>query len=64
MKEKQKKLLLSKLRQPVHIDYISKCIINEDINKTKEILEELIENGEIQKSEKAKEYYVLPKKNL
>ncbi len=64
MTTKQKKLLMSKLRQPIHIDYISKYILKEDIIKTKEILKTLTDNGEIEESKYAKEYYVIPKKNL
>lgn len=64
MTKNQKKLLMSKLRQPVHIKYISDYIIKEDINKTKEILKILTDNGEIEESKYAKEYYVLPKENL
>jgi hypothetical protein len=55
---------MSKLRQPIHIDYISKYILKEDIVKTKEILKTLTDNGEIEESKYAKEYYVIPKKNL
>jgi hypothetical protein len=55
---------MSKLRQPIHIDYISKYILKEDIIKTKEILKTLTDNGEIEESKYAKEYYVLPKKYL
>jgi hypothetical protein len=64
MTTKQSKLLMSKLRQPIHIDYISKYILKEDIVKTKEILKTLTDNGEIEESKYAKEYYVIPKKNL
>jgi hypothetical protein len=64
MTKNQKKLLISKLRQPVHINYISEYIIKEDINKTKEILKILTDNGEIEESKYAKEYYVLSKENL
>lgn len=64
MTKNQKKLLMSKLRQPVHINYISEYIIKEDINKTKEILKILTDNGEIEESKYAKEYYALSKENL
>ncbi len=64
MTTKQRKLLMSKLRQPIHIDYISKYILKEDIIRTKEILKTLTDNGEIEESKYAKEYYVLPKKYL
>ena len=64
MTTKQSKLLMSKLRQPIHIDYISKYILKEDIVKTKEILKTLTDNGQIEESKYTKEYYVIPKKNL
>ena len=43
------KKMLSKLRQPLGIDYISKNILNVDENEAKEILNELIEDGIIVK---------------
>lgn len=64
MDNKQTKLLLSKLRQPVHINYISDYIIREDIETTKKILKEYIENGQIEESKFAKEYYVISKEKI
>ena len=51
--------LLAKLRQPLGIDFISENILKMDEFKTKEILNELIEDNIIEKSG---EYYVLKNK--
>jgi predicted transcriptional regulator len=44
------KKLLSKLRQPLGIEYISKNLLNVDENDAKDILNELIEDGIIIKN--------------
>ena len=48
MDDKTKKLLNSKLRQPVHISYISKYILKLTEKETKEILDKLIDEGVIE----------------
>jgi hypothetical protein len=53
-----KKLLNSKLRQPVHISYISKYILKITEEETKKILNELIDEGVIEESSFASGYYV------
>jgi hypothetical protein len=58
MDDKTKKLLNSKLRQPVHISYISKYILKITEKETKEILDELINKGVIEESTLAPDYYV------
>jgi phosphoribosyl-ATP pyrophosphohydrolase len=50
MDDKTKKLLNTKLRQPVHISYISKYILKLTEKETKEILDKLIEEGVIEES--------------
>jgi len=57
MDDKTKKLLNSKLRQPVHISYISKYILKMTEKETKEILNKLIEEGVIEESPLAPGYY-------
>ena len=57
MDDKTKKLLNSKLRQPVHISYISKYILKMTEKETKEILDKLIDEGVIQESPLAPGYY-------
>ena len=60
--EKQFKLLSSKLRQPVHITYISKYILKLSEEETKKILDKLIEDDQIKESEISKGYYVIKSK--
>lgn len=55
---KVKKLLNTKLRQPVHISYISKYILKMTEKETKKILDEMISDGLIEESPMASEYYV------
>ena len=57
MDDKTKKLLNSKLRQPVHISYISKYILKMTEKEIKEILDKLIEEGVIEESPLAPDYY-------
>ena len=58
MDDKTKKLLNTKLRQPVHISYISKYILKLTDKETKEILNKLIDEGVIEESPLASNYYV------
>jgi len=55
---KTKKLLNTKLRQPIHISYISKYILKITEKETKKILDELIDEGVIEESTLAPDYYV------
>jgi len=57
MDDKTKKLLNTKLRQPVHISYISKYILKITEKETKEILDELINEGVIEESPLSPNYY-------
>ena len=58
MENKTKKLLNSKLRQPIHISYISKYILKMTEKETKKILDEMIVEGLIEESPMASGYYV------
>ena len=58
MDNKDKKLLNSKLRQPVHISYISKYILKMTEKETKKILDEMIDEDLIEESPMASNYYV------
>ena len=58
MDDKTKKLLNSKLRQPVHISYISKYILKLTEKETKEMLDKLIDEGVIEESPLSQNYYV------
>lgn len=51
--------LLSKLRQPIHVTYISKYILKKNTDETKKILKDLINEGLIEESGMGKEYYVV-----
>lgn len=61
MDNKTLTLLLSKLRRPLHIDYISKFILNKSIAETKEILKELVSKNLIEVSDENDNYYVIKK---
>lgn len=58
MTQEQYKLLMSKIRQPIHISYISGYILKLSEQETQIILDKLIEEGKAKESELAKGYYV------
>ena len=57
MDDKTKKLLNTKLRQPVHISYISKYILKITEKETKKILDELIKEELVEESLLSPGYY-------
>jgi hypothetical protein len=59
MDTKSTKTLLSKLRQPIHIDYISKYILRIPEDETRVVLNKLLEENVIEESNYAKDYYVI-----
>ena len=59
MTPKQNKLLMSKLRQPVHISYISKYILRESVEETQKILNILVNENQIEESQISEGYYVV-----
>ena len=59
MDTKTTKILLSKLRQPVHIDYISKYILRIPEDETRIVLNKLLDENVIEESKYAKDYYVI-----
>jgi len=59
MEEKVIKTLLGKLRQPIHIDYISKYILRESMENTMKTINKLVEDNIIEESKYAKDYYVV-----
>jgi len=59
MDEKQIKSLMDKLRQPIHITYISKYILKLNEDDTKQKLDILISEGHIKESNLAEGYYVV-----
>ena len=50
MDKRQIKTLMDKLRQPIHINYISKYILKKDMDETKQQLDILISEGYIKES--------------
>lgn len=59
MDKRQIKSLMDKLRQPIHISYISKYILKRSDEETKEQLDILISEGYIKESNLADGYYVV-----
>ena len=49
--------VVDKLRQPVHIDYISKNILHKDMDETIKYVTELTEKGFLIESEYGQDYY-------
>ena len=58
MDKRQIKSLMDKLRQPIHISYISKYILKLDEDETKKLLNILISEGYIKESNLSEGYYV------
>jgi hypothetical protein len=58
MDKRQIKSLMDKLRQPIHISYISKYILKQNMDETKEQLDILISEGYIKESTLSGGYYV------
>lgn len=56
--DKLVKMLSGKLRQPIHIDYISRYIIQKPIEETVDIINQLIILGIVEESKYGKNYYV------
>lgn len=55
------KLLQSKLRSPIHIDYISEHILRKDMNETRTLIDKLMEDGYVFESETSKDcFYIKP----
>lgn len=57
MTPNQEKTFLNKLRQPIHISYISKYILKTDMEETKNILQKYIDEGIIEESKIPEGYY-------
>ena len=51
-------LLLSKLRQPLHINYICEHILKSNEGDCRKKINELIEKGLVKESEYGKDYFV------
>ena len=57
-----KQTLISKLRRPVHISYISKHLTKSSMAETEKIISELIKDGILEESKYGKGYYVVKSK--
>ena len=51
-------ILLSKLRQPIHVSYICENILKTNVDDCKEKITKLEKDGLIKMSEYGKDYYV------
>ena len=58
MDKRQIKALMDKLRQPIHISYISKYILRQNLDETKKQLDILIFEGYVKESTLSGGYYV------
>ena len=58
MDKRQIKSLMDKLRQPIHISYISRYILKKDMDETKQQLDILISEGYIKESNLSQGFYV------
>jgi hypothetical protein len=58
MDKRQIKALMDKLRQPIHISYISRYILKKDMDETKQQLDILISEGYIKESSLSQGFYV------
>ena len=59
MTNQEKEKLLAKLRQPIHISYISQYLLKLPLEETQKEIDKLISDGLIEESKYAKEYYVI-----
>jgi len=63
MDNRTQKTLFSKLIRPIHISYIQKYILKMSLDETKEIINDLINQGIVEESRYGVDYYVLKNKN-
>lgn len=52
------KTLLDKLIRPVHITYIARYVLKQELDVTSKVMQELINQGQVEESDLGKEYYV------
>jgi hypothetical protein len=57
-----KQTLLSKLRRPIHVSYISKYLVKLPMNETMNLLNEMISEDLIEESVYGKGYYAIKQK--
>ena len=59
MTNQEREKLLAKLRQPIHIVYISQYLLNLPMEETQKEIDKLISEGLVEESKYAKKYYVI-----
>ena len=59
MTNQEREKLLAKLRQPIHISYISQYLLKLPLDETQKEIDKLIFDGLVEESKYAKEYYVI-----
>lgn len=52
------KELLDKLNRPIHVSYIARYILKQEIDTTNKVMTQLIGQGIVEESELGKEYFV------
>lgn len=54
--------MLRKLSQPIHINYIASHLLKLELSEAKQVIETLINDGVVEESKYAKDYYQLKQK--
>lgn len=54
-----KQILLSKLRRPIHVSFISKHLVKLPMNETMDMINEMVGEDLIEESKYGKGYYVI-----
>jgi len=52
------KTMLDKMNRPVHVSYIARYILKQELDVTSRVMEHLINQNQIEESEFGKQYYV------
>jgi len=52
------KTMLDKMNRPVHVSYIARYILKQELDVTTRVMEHLITENQIEESEFGKQYYV------
>lgn len=59
MTNQKKEKLLTKVKRPTHINYISQYILNLPIQETRVLINKYVSDGILEESKYGKEYYVI-----
>ena len=52
------KTMLDKMNRPVHVSYIARYILKQELDVTSRVMEHLINQNQIEESEFGQQYYV------